>query len=45
MSLKNFKVEIGVMDYGFEINGIIGIDLLKAVGAIIDLNKMIVKQA
>ncbi len=30
------------MDYGFEINGIIGMDFLKKVGAIIDLDKMIV---
>lgn len=40
--LDNFKVEIGVMDYGFEINGIIGMDFLKSLGAIIDLDKMIV---
>ncbi|AJD31109.1 retropepsin-like aspartic protease [Clostridium sporogenes] len=40
--LDNFKVEIGVMDYGFEINGIIGMDFLKSLGAVIDLDKMIV---
>jgi predicted aspartyl protease len=44
LNLNNFKVEIGVMDYGFEINGIIGIDFLKSVGAVIDLDKMIVKK-
>ncbi len=42
LSLDKFKVEIGVMDYGFEINGIVGMDFLKAVGAIIDLDKMII---
>ena len=30
------------MDYGFEINGIIGMDFMKHIGAIIDLEKMIV---
>ncbi|EJO5349040.1 clan AA aspartic protease [Clostridium botulinum] len=40
--LDDFKVEIGVMDYGFEINGILGMDFLKSLGAIIDLDKMIV---
>lgn len=40
LSLNNFKVEIGVMDYGFEINGIIGMDFLKLVGAVINLDKM-----
>lgn len=40
LKLKNFKVEIGVMDYGFDINGIVGMDFLKKVGAIISLNEM-----
>ncbi len=30
------------MDYGFDINGIIGIDFLRVVGAIIDLDKMLI---
>lgn len=38
--ISNFTIEVGVMDYGFEINGIIGMDFLKEVGAIIDLDKM-----
>lgn len=42
LEIRNFIIEIGVMDYGFEINGIIGLDFLKEVGAIIDLRKMIV---
>ncbi|MBU5437154.1 retroviral-like aspartic protease family protein [Tissierella sp. MSJ-40] len=40
MELKNFKIEVGVMDYGFDINGIIGMDFLKEVGAIINLDEM-----
>ena len=42
LEIRDFTVEIGVMDYGFEINGRIGMDFMKAVGIIIDLDKMIV---
>ena len=42
LTIENFNIEIGVMDYGFEINGIIGMDFMKHIGAIIDLEKMIV---
>ncbi|ETJ38110.1 hypothetical protein Q604_UNBC07748G0001, partial [human gut metagenome] len=37
---RDVKVEIGIMDYGFDIDGIIGIDFLRQIGAIIDLEKM-----
>ena len=40
LEIRDFIIEVGVMDYGFEINGIIGMDFLKEVGAIIDLEKM-----
>lgn len=30
-------IEVGVMDYGFEIDGIIGMDFFIQVGAIIDI--------
>jgi hypothetical protein len=36
----SFDVEIGAMDYGFEINGILGMDFLLLTGAIIDLAKL-----
>lgn len=36
----NFEVEIGGMDYGFEINGILGMDLLTHLGIIIDLKEL-----
>ena len=42
LEIKNFNIEVGVMDYGFKINGIIGMDFLEHIGAIIDLNKMLV---
>ena len=43
LGIKNFRVEIGVMDYGFNINGILGMDFLESIGAVIDLDKMEVK--
>lgn len=45
LTLDNFKVEIGVMDYGFDINGIVGVDFLKSVKAVIDLDKMIITRS
>ena len=36
----DFEVEVGGMDYGFEIKGIVGMDFLKVAGAIIDLYEM-----
>lgn len=38
--LENFKIEVGVMDYGFDINGILGMDFMKKVGAVINLDEM-----
>jgi predicted aspartyl protease len=38
--LHNFEIEIGTMDYGFAIDGIIGINFLRQVGACIDLSKL-----
>ena len=41
--VKNFEVDIGEMDYGFEIDGIIGMDFLIETNSIIDLNNLIIK--
>lgn len=38
--LDNFDVEIGEMDYGFEIGGILGMDFLRAARAIVDLGSL-----
>lgn len=38
--LKQFQIEIGVMDYGFIINGIVGMNFLKEIGAVINLKNM-----
>ena len=38
--LTNFELDIGGMDYGFEINGILGMDFLTESRAIINLHTM-----
>ena len=43
--LDNFDVEIGEMDYGFEIGGILGMDFLRAARAIIDLGSLSIEFA
>ena len=37
--VEDFDVEVGGMDYGFEIDGIIGTDFLTRSGAIIDMGR------
>ncbi len=44
LEVKDFEVEIGVMDYGFEIEGIVGMDFLTQSGVIIDLAQLEVKK-
>jgi len=39
-AVEQFEVEIGGMDYGFEINGILGMDFLTRTGAIINLHQL-----
>lgn len=38
--LDDFEIEVGGMDYGFEINGILGTDFLMDTGAIINLRDL-----
>lgn len=38
--IMNFQIDIGGMDYGFDINGILGMDFLTNAGAIINLKEM-----
>jgi hypothetical protein len=42
--LDNFDVEIGEMDYGFEIGGILGMDF-RAARAIVDLGSLTIEFA
>jgi hypothetical protein len=41
LEVNDFTIEIGAMDYGFELDGIVGLVFLKKVGEIIDLENMI----
>lgn len=38
MQTKDFAIEIGAMNYGFNLEGIIGLDLLQQLKAIINVN-------
>jgi aspartyl protease len=38
--LTNFEIEVGSMDYSFEMHGILGTDFLTRAGAIINLREM-----
>lgn len=41
-SLGRFEVEIGEMDYGMEIDGILGFDFIQSAGLVIDSKELIV---
>ena len=45
LQVNDFDVEVGAMDYGIEMDGIVGLDFLMQVGAIIDLSQLEVRQA
>lgn len=40
LSLTDFEIEVGAMDYGFIFDGIIGVDFLVRVGAVIDMQAL-----
>lgn len=40
LKVEKFEIEIGAMNYGFDMDGIIGVDFLTKVGAMIDLDRM-----
>ncbi len=37
--VEGFKIEVGAMEYGFEIDGILGMDFLLHAGAVLDLER------
>ncbi len=41
LKVEDFEIEVGAMDYGFnfELDGILGMDFLERVGAVIDLRQ------
>lgn len=42
-TFRDFEIEIGGMDYGFDIRGILGMDFLLASGAQIDLKQLTIE--
>jgi hypothetical protein len=44
LQVSDLEIEVGAMDYGFEIDGIIGMDFLTKVGAVLDLAKLEIYQ-
>jgi len=42
--VEDFKIDVGEMDYGFDIDAIIGMDFLKKTGAIIDLHNYSIRK-
>ena len=45
LTVENFTVEVGALNYGFQINGIIGLDFLIETSAVIDLSSLELKLA
>jgi len=45
LQVNDFEIEIGAMDYGFGVEGIVGMDFLREVGAVIDLARLEIYQA
>ena len=43
--VSNFKIQVGAMDYGFEINAILGMDFLMAANIVLDIGKRILYSA
>lgn len=40
---NNFIIEVGAMNYGFSLEGIIGLDLLQDLKAIINIDKLLIE--
>jgi len=40
IEVGNFPLEVGAMNYGFDLNGIIGLDFLQQIKAIINIDKL-----
>lgn len=44
LRVSDFDIEVGAMAYGIEMDGIVGLDFLIQVGAVIDLQQLEVRQ-
>lgn len=45
LEVESFEIEIGAMDYGFEVEGIVGLDFLLQTGSIVDLARLEIRKA
>jgi predicted aspartyl protease len=45
LQVNDFVIEVGAMDYGLDLDGILGMDFLLHVGAVIDLAALRIHQA
>jgi hypothetical protein len=45
MKVSDFGIEVGAMDYGFPADGILGLDYLLRTGALIDLQRLDLRQS
>lgn len=45
LALPNFQIEVGAMDYGFKLDGIIGMDFLHQTEAILDLGRLEIRSS
>ena len=45
LHVKDFEIEVGEIDYGFPMDGILGMDFLTQVGAAIDLSRLEISQS
>lgn len=43
MNVENFEVQVGAMNYGFPLQGVIGVDFLRAARAVIDFGVLEVR--
>ncbi|QHS24094.1 hypothetical protein GWK91_14730 [Virgibacillus sp. MSP4-1] len=43
MQAEGFSLEIGAMNYGFDLNGIIGLDLLQQLKAVINIDELLLQ--
>jgi len=43
LSILDFKIEVGAMDYGFQFDGILGMDFLLLAKATLDFKQMVIK--
>ncbi len=43
--LTDFDIEVGAMDYGFHIQGLLGVDFLLRSKAVIDLGALEIRQS